>query len=251
MGKAKRINLFPIIALLFLFVAIYVYDPIASVSGWPMSLSDNFTETGLFRINPETILTSLDEENADVFLPDSRSLDDRVMGPILYEKSTLQRQSDYLKIARALDNFVWGGTLDDWNLLWMIFNANCQDNFTGLTGGVFQYFKTVFEKGRIAYTWREIEIDPEYAYVAWGDGAEFAHPLLGYKSINLSRIKVTAEEAIRIAEVNGGKEARLEVQNRCNIHLLLLPERFRGWVINYQSSDFEIQIDPYTGEVIK
>ena len=132
----------------------------------------------------------------------------------------------------------------------MIFNADCQ-NLDGLTGSDFQYFKTDFDKGKVLDTWREIEISPKYAFVAWGGGAKYRHPLLGWKSIDLNRLKVTAEDAIRIAEENGGREARLRAQNRCNIHLLLMPERYKGWLIDYQSADFEIQIDLYTGKVIQ
>ncbi len=248
----KRKWIILIVALLVIVGIIYVYDPIAGTSGWPSGLSSYFSDTGLYRINSGTILTSLEKGGADVFLPDPRSLDDRLNGPILYNEPIEWSQSDNLKIVRALNNFVWNDNLDDWNLFTMTFNVACRDNFNGLSGGIFKYFKTTFEKGRIAYTWREIEINPEYAYVAWGGDAEFAHPLLGWKSIDLSRLKVTAEEAIKIAENNGGREARLKVQNQCDIYLLLMPERYKGWWVNYgYSSGFEIQIDPYTGEVIK
>jgi hypothetical protein len=248
--KRKWITL--IAALLVTVGIIYVYNPITGDSGWPSGLSSHYRDTGLYRINPATILTSLEKGDTDVFLPDPRSVDDRYDGPLLYNESIEWNQSDNLKIVRALNNFVWKDRFDDWNLFIMAFNVDCQDNLNGLPGGAFQYFKTIFEKGKIVYTWRQVEITPEYSFVAWGGNAEFAHLLLGWKSIDLNRLKVMAEDAIRIAEERGGREARLKLQNQCNIHLLLMPEHYRGWKVDYgYSSDFEIFIDPYTGEVIK
>jgi hypothetical protein len=230
---------------------IYIYDPIALDSGWPSSIPVYYAGTGLFKINPGTILESLDKGNTDVFLPDTRPLADRADGPALYNEPILWSQSDYLKVGSTLGKLVWEDSLDNWSVFSMIFNADCQNNLNGLSGSDFQYFKTIFDRGKIMYSWREIEIDPEYLYIAWGDDAEFVHPLFGLKSVDLNRLKISAEAAVRIAEENGGREARLSAENQCNIHLLLMPERFKGWRVDYQSTDFEIEIDPYTGEVIK
>ncbi len=228
---------------------IYVYDPFDSYIVAPMSLS-YYPDTGLFRIDPSTIVASLDKGSMNVFLPDSRSVEDRLNGPALYTEPVLWSQSDNLKIASSLNQFVWHDSLGSWNLFQMSFETDCRDDPAGLPGGDFQYFKTIFDKGQIKDTWREIEIEPGYSYVAWGGGAESGHPPLGWKSIDLSRLKVTAEDAIRIAEASGGREARLRVQNKCYIYLLLMPDK--GWWVNYgSSSGFGILIDPHTGEVIK
>lgn len=248
----KRTSTILIAILLITAGIIYVYNPITGNTGWPSGLSSYFRNTGLYRISPGTILTSLEKGDVDVFLNDSRSVDNRYDGPILYSESITWSQSDNFKIVRALNHFVWKDQFDNWNLFAMTFNVNCQDNINGLPGGNFKYFKTVFDKGKIVYTWREIEIVPEYSFVAWGGDAEFAHPLLGWKSIDLDKLKITAEEAIRIAENNGGREARSNVQNRCDIHLLFMPERYKGWLVNYgYSSGFEIEINPDTGEIIE
>ena len=240
--------------LLFTTGSVYVYNPFSSGNKRPLSLSSpSYTDTDIFRINPETILTSLDKGNTDVFLPDSRSLDDRYGGAIIYNKPTSWSQSDNLKIVSALNKFIWQDTLDDWKLYSMIFNVDCQNGIKDLPGGVFTYFKTVFDKGRIVDTWREFEVDSEYSFVASGDGAKSVHPVLGRPSIDIDSLKVTAEDAIRIAEENGGRSARLKVQNQCNIHLVLTPKGLqKGWWVNYgYSTGFEIQIDPYTGKVLK
>lgn len=251
MSKRQRRIYLIIISLVFLVsVYVYVYQPFASGNKGPLDLYD-YENTGLFRMDPGKMLVSLDNGNMDVFLPDPRGLDGRGAEPVQYTEPILWRQSDHLQIINALDNSVWKGTLDDWSLFGMVFNAECQ-NLNGLTASNFQYFKTGFDKGKIVDIWREIEIDPEYAYVAWGGGAEFAHPLFGWKSIDMSKIKATAENVIRIAEENGGTEARLRLQDRCTIRLSLIPEKYESWEVDYgYSSGFRILIDPYTGRVIK
>lgn len=250
----KRKWLILVVILLVTIGIIYVYGPFSYARGGPFSISSpSYMETGLFKINPETILASVDQGETDIFLPDSRPIDERLNGPILYTKPILWRQSDHLKIARALSQYVWKDNLDNWKLFDMIFLIDCQDNLNGLPRGDFSYFKTTFEKGKIVDTWREVEIAPAYLWVAWGDGAKFAHPIFGRKSIDLSRLKVTAEDALKIAEEQGGREARLRAQNQCDIYLSLAPEGLRkGWWVSYNTSEnFEIRIDPYTGEVIK
>jgi hypothetical protein len=242
-----------LVILLIAVASIYVLDLLSPYDAWPSSLSSHYTDSGLYRISPRSILVSLEKGNIDVFLPDPRPLDDRLIGPILYTEPILWSQSDHLKISQAVNNFVWKDTLDDWELFTMSFNIDCQEGLNGLPRSTFKYFKTVVNNGKISNTWREFEIDARYSYVAWGGGGiNLPHPMMGLQYIDLSRLKVNAVDAIRIAEENGGLEARLRVQNQCNIFLLLMPERFRGWVVDYgYSSGFEIQIDQYTGEVIK
>jgi hypothetical protein len=250
----KRRWIFLIVILLFTMGIIYVYDPFSSVYGGPFSISSpSYMATGLFKINPATILVSIDKGETDIFLPDSRLVDERLNGPILYTEPILWRQSDHLKIAHALSQYVWKDNLENWKLFEMIFLTDCQDNLNGLSRGDISYFKTTFEKGKIIDTWREVEIAPQYSWVAWGNGAKFAHPIFGRKSIDLSRLKVTAENALKIAEGQGGKEARLRAQNQCDIYLSLAPEGIKkGWWISYNTPEnFEIRIDPYTGEVIQ
>lgn len=75
----------------------------------------------------------------------------------------------------------------------------------------------------------------------------------GWKYINLDKLKVTAEEALEIAENNGGQQARLTIKNRCRINLLLGPYPSPNWWISYSQNIsakeiFEMKIDAYTGK---
>jgi len=247
----KMMQIIIVTILLVIVGTIYVYDPFSSGNKVPLSLS-YYQNVGIFRIAPETIFSSLNRGDTDVFLPNSRSVDDRFEGPILYDDIGWS-QSETLTIVHALDNYIWKGTLDNWRLSFMTFDVDCQDDLGKLSIGRFRYFMTTFYDGKIIDLWREVEVNSEYGFVAWGDGAKSKHPIFGRASIDMERLKVTAKDAIRIAEEHGGRDARLNVQNQCSIYLALAPKGDKkGWWVSYNTSEiFEILIDPYTGEIIK
>jgi len=206
-----------------------------------------FNDTGSYKIDTETILATLAQGETDVFTLELAT----PQAPL--EKVIMWHQSDYLEIASALHQFVWSEKLDNWNLYSMSFDASCQDGSNGFLNGDFTYFKTVFHGGKLTYTAHEILISPQYENVSWGGGMDFPRPVLGWKSIVLNRLKVTSENALKIAEENGGSTARLAAENKCTISLIL--SGYTGWNVVYEGSDglfiFEIKIDPYTGRVSK
>ena len=88
--------------------------------------------------------------------------------------------------------------------------------------------------------------------MSWAGGANFAHPLIGWKNIRLSQLQITAEDALTIAEENGGKETRQLVDNECRIHARLAGDH--TWqILIYQndtgSSLFRMVIDPSSGTI--
>jgi len=69
----------------------------------------------------------------------------------------------------------------------------------------------------------------------------------------LSRLKITADDALKIADDNGGKSFRLASANQCQISMILAPDSDTGWDIGFDDNhgrNFNIHIDPYTGKVI-
>ena len=135
----------------------------------------------------------------------------------------------------------------------MHFSQDCQDDPTGFREADFYYFRTAFHNnGKIRYTTQNFFIAPEYGEVIWAGGANFPHPFIGWKNIRLSQIQITAENALAIAEENGGKETRQLVDNECRIHVRLAGDG--AWqIVIYQndtgSSLFRIVIDPETGDI--
>jgi hypothetical protein len=162
-------------------------------------------------------------------------------------------QADFIKVARALNQVVWNEPLSGWRLYSMHFSTACKDNLSGFDEADFYYFKTAFrDNGKIRYTTQNLFIAPAYGQVNWAGGANFPHPLIGWKHIRLSQIRVTAENALAIAEEKGGTETRRLVENNCRIHIRLSGDS--AWqILIYQndtgSSLFRMVIDPESGKI--
>jgi hypothetical protein len=225
---------------------IYVFDPfVEGVQSHPSHLG---FERGYYKINPETILTSLNNGETKVFTPETTSPEEPV-----FDKYFSWQQSDYTKLTAALHEFVWGEGLNGWKLYSVYFDTPCHDHISGFELGQYYYFKTIFHKnGKIGYAGRGFLITPQYGDVEWGSGPNYPHPILGWKSVNLNTIKITAEQALKIAEENGGKEARLLVENKCKVTARL--SGYSGWrifIYRYDtgSSIFRMEIDPSTGKI--
>ncbi len=103
----------------------------------------------------------------------------------------------------------------------------------------------------LEYTTREILVYPENGEVSWGDGAMFPHPLFGWKSANLRQTTIGAEDALGVAEANGGQAYRESIENTCQTFVGLSGDR--GWYITYVgkggSLGLALQIDPYSGKI--
>jgi len=226
----------------------YIFDPFAGETRYlPVGISD-FRDRSSYRIDSETILSSLDGGETDVFT----AADSAPQSP-LFEEPVLWRQSDFLKVARALNQSIREEPLSSWRLYSMNFSTACQDDSSGFTEADFYYFKTIFrDNGKIRYTTLDYYITSQYGAVSWAGGSNFPHPLFGWENIRLGRIQVTAEDALTIAEQNGGRETRSLVGNKCRIHVGLSSDG--GWQIFIYEDDtgaslFRMEIDPESGKI--
>jgi hypothetical protein len=196
----------------------------------------------------------LDNGNTNVFFSELRKDDELVWtGPALYKKSVQWNQSNFFTVTTALNEFVWNDKLDNWSVYRMIFNLYCQDDPKGFDDSTVTFFQPILINGRMRYATRDFLIFPSYLGVEWRGGAYYPRSLLGWKRIDLNKLKVHAEDALKIAEENGGKEVRLNSNNKCSISLLLYGE-FKGWQVNYSlvnGSRFDVTIDPFTGKIIE
>jgi hypothetical protein len=207
-----------------------------------------FEQTGDYLINPETILQSLDKNGSNIFMPvlATPGPDAQLLSP----GSVPWTQLEYLKIVNALSQLVWKETMEDWDVYYLSFRRECQDNPIGFDSFDITYYKIIEVNSEMVYTARQIEIYPLASQVSWGGGSIFPRPLLGgWNSIDLIKSKITADEALKIAEENGGKEARSRVRNDCNILVRAPHNSEDSWHVSYYfSTTFEVTINPYTGE---
>jgi hypothetical protein len=230
---------------------IYAYDLLAeNIKKYPSGVTD-FGDFGSLTINPETILSSLEDENAVIFAAESSVPSEPItLDPISWN------QEDYLKISGKLNEFIWHDSLSEWRLFSMDFISSCYDGVDGFGLGEMYFFKSVIhDNGKLGETGRGFLIKPEYGNVEWGGRQNFPYPFpSGWKSIDLDNLKISADEALMIGEKNGGEAARLSVQNQCKIQVSL--SGYTNWEIMIYSNEtgttlFQIEIDPQTASIIK
>ncbi|MDA8115502.1 MAG: hypothetical protein M0Z43_12390 [Acidithiobacillus sp.] len=237
-----------IIIFIILLGSVFAYKLVVSIfrtdAGHPTGLYEDEIS---YEINPETILTSINTSETNVFTRIPATPE--VYSP-LASGSFSWDQTDYLTIANAFHNFVWKEDLQNWSLYSAEFLIQqCQNNFGGFDYAHFDYFqrqdKTYFVHG--------ITIAPLYSEIASGE--TYYDYTSRWKSIDLTKIKISADDALILAEKYGGEQARLSVGNDdCRVRLVLAPYvlgRDWGWSVFYfkgNSKIFDISIDPYTGK---
>jgi hypothetical protein len=181
----------------------------------PSSIS-SYSDMGYYKIDPETILTSLASGDTNVFMPLPEDIQDveEIAGI-----SISWTQADFLKIASALGQFLWGDPMDlrDWSVYAVTFEGFCDDS-TGLDYAELTYFKA----GSTGYSTRFIEIHPYFGWVGWGNEANYPKPILRkWKSVDLLGAKITADDALRIASEHA--KERFHLKDKCGV-LMGVPE---------------------------
>jgi hypothetical protein len=169
----------------------------------------SYSNTGYYAINPETILTSLNSGDVNVFMPllkDPRDITEDVT-----DITISWTQADFQRIASALSRLVWDDPIDakDWNIYFVSFGGSCSDP-VGFFSATITYFKT----GRTAYITRLIEVNPYLGFVGWGDGANYPKPILQkWNSVDLFKAKFTADDVLRI--VSEDAKERFQLKDNC------------------------------------
>jgi len=221
-------------------------------SGTPAIFSV-YPKSGYYEIDPETTLDTLSRGETNVFTPASPE--------ILYRDeptydSIAWTQSDFMKIANALSLKTWNEPLDlkSWKVIYMSFLGGCENQTSGFHSFTIAYYKPLgiadFEK---QYTTRLIDIISWQGLARWGNDAVFSTPvLLGWDGVDVSKFQVTADDALQIAENNGGLDVRRNVDNACRLILTVsqldpLPHR-ANWLVDYDRADFYMHINPYNGK---
>jgi hypothetical protein len=150
-----------------------------------------------------------------------------------------------LKIAATLNKFAGKDDMSDWNIRKVWFDTVCEDNVKGFSTGYLSLYRPIWVSNELHYEAREIFIDPLINTVRWGDGEVYPRSLFGWSKIELDKFKITAEEALRIADENGGKQKRLDKGNKCNISVMWKTDK---WLVSYGEFT-EYYIDAFTGKV--
>lgn len=219
----------------------------------PGNLS-SYSNVGSFKIDSETILTALDLNRTNIFSPiiETPSSD----SPPPSNTSVAWTQNDYLKITSALGQLIWDDqmSLKDWSVEFVMFGASCKNIPEGFFYANFTFFKTIEVEGKKLYTTRHIRINPIFNNVSWGSEAFYEIPILRrWNGIDLTDVKVDAEDALRIAEEFGGKEIRLQANNDCTVTVSSSLNKHRKWSLEYSvipEFDAKVNMDSGTVEVV-
>jgi hypothetical protein len=211
-----------------------------------------YPDSGYYEIDPTTILERLNHGETNVFTPFFGDWDREEP----YYDSITWTQSDYLKIANALSLETWKEPLDlkGWDVLMIDLQRSCDDNPHGFDTFSITYYKSMGIKNwERQYTTRLIEVYSWKGIIRWGSNAVFSTPLLlGWDGFDLTQFKIMADDALPIAEENGGRDVRRKVDNSCWILLTAnqlspLPHGV-NWLVDYERADFYMHINPYSGK---
>lgn len=219
----------------------YDYIPDSYVPG-------NYLDHGAYSFDPEILLTSLDQEKNTAFTPLLATPE--AFNP-LPSGSFPWDQPDFLKIASALQQLIWNEAFVDGHLHRMSFKVACQDSPNGFDVARIVYFEIANSGNQESYVVHDLLITPLVKIVSWGEAHYYK--TYNWESIDLTKLIITAGDALLMAEENGGKDARLAVENACSIGISLAPgSQYDGWSVRYSdknaSTIFHAIIDPYTGE---
>jgi hypothetical protein len=210
--------------------------------------------TGYFQYNPETIFASLDQGKTDLLTPLLVESPNDV--DVRYDNIEWT-QSDFLQVANALSQQVWNEPLDlkDWSVYFILFEGNCDDQFGRFNNFEITYYKRIKTAWETEYIARHIGLIPWKGMAEWAGDGDFSTPFFfGWRRIPLSKFIITADDAVRIAEENGGKAAHL-YNEKCRAFVDVLEDidSTQGvvWYVDYSNieNSFSVFINPFTGKV--
>lgn len=219
---------------------------------YPSGLSSDFANLTYYEFNSTTIIANVRNGEIDVFSkleidPNTSDISNTEQQDFFFWS-----QNDYFQVADALHKFVWDEDVGDWKINSMDFFRFCGDNPTGFSSGQIIFYRQSSKSNSYETHLISIYSNGNSNHAVSGD-INLRRPLLGWTSLKPSKFRINADDALRIAEENGGREFRAKYNNECRIKLVLRPNpsNDNDWLVyyDYQGSliTFEIRIDPYIG----
>lgn len=206
-----------------------------------------------YTINPTTLLQSLAQGNKDVLVL-------RTATPA----ATLQwssisvpwKQADLFFIAESVHQVASGQSLDGWRLERMSFGTGCENISEGWQVGDFIFFKTEHLSEIDSRLVHFIGIDSLMKVADYSSRQELYQSFGEYPSLDLEKIRISAEQALQIAENAGGSKFRKDNQDNCRVAISIESAgKYKGWYITYFSTgdhkrSFHIIVNETTGKYI-
>ncbi len=204
-----------------------------------------------YAVEPNTLLESIAQGKEDAFILIDENQETT---PLPANISAKWSQDDFLGVAEALHKVVWGEPLMTWNLFQMDFRVACTDAGMGFDNAHFVFYKVTTVGEQESRFVHEITIEPNRRSASIWE-REYSPKLVNWPIIDLEKVEVSADQAVRIAEAHSGDVVKATVKNPCNISAILAPAAadYHGWKIVYTENQFDkifdYDIDPFTGDV--
>jgi len=207
---------------------------------------------GEYAIDIDMALDSLAQGNINIFVPLPET-----PGLPTSESTTRINWSftDLLNIGQAFHQWHWKETINEWNLNKLEYQVDCKDAELAPYFVWLELFRISQAKGMKIRSTHTIQIGIPEAVVYWSESERY--PVTeNWRSIDLAQINISAEQALKIAEENGGHETRLFVENNCRIYLVAPYSAENEWLVRYASYSpdegwrylLEAYVDKETGE---
>lgn len=165
-------------------------------------------------------------------------------------------QEDYMDVAQVFFTSIRDESMSNWSVERVNFHQTCEEAPWGPQAMYFHLFKVTQTEKKY-----ESRFEMGFSLAARDHRVEFLewemYPNLGTgSSIDLAEIKIPAEDVLRIVEDYQGKEARLVVQNVCNIDITINAGQYDdNWQVTYTGYHGDLLValivDSKTGEIVK
>lgn len=200
-----------------------------------------------YRFDPQTILIKSTTSGNDIFVqvPFSEKLPEPIFTAIAWQ------QEDYFLVTDLFMKYILYETRTTWRVIDISSVRLCSDS-TGLPNLTIKMQKKVSSPEENHRIEAHVNIMPQSGIIEILK-REYAPDEGGYHTISWNDIKIPAEQALEIAEQNGGAVVRQALGNHCRITISLTAGIQRNdWWIYYEPinkpSVFEIAVDEKTGK---
>jgi hypothetical protein len=262
--KPRRLFLRPIIILTALCTLVCVsgylllrfydlYPDPTSERPFPRGIVELFPTHGSIRIDSASVLPRLASGDTRIFTPMPATPETSIE-----QNQILWQQPEYMQIAKAAFESKWGPSTLGWDLVALSFDTSCQGSQSGFSTARITYYK-LLPTTPSRYNVRQLEIQPQLNRIDWGEDGPYPRFLFyhyAWTILDMSAMKLGANEILRIAQDRAAQLAALSAQGSCKIYLRLDSSDPREWYVSFDGAAvtcpyqyFHVYVDAQTGEI--
>lgn len=200
----------------------------------------DYTVPIVYQLAPQLLLSQID--NGDYAT--SFSQDDTYKIPDNEIYSISWSSEELYKIVEAFLEYSNNGKLTEWNIVEVVIYQHCEKVQNGFNNLFIKLSRETKKEGRNSVLEKNIEISPSYGYLEEYETSYFDY--LGTENrIRLDTINETPELALRIAEDNGGRQIREQINDECEYGVFSQQKFNKGWNVILFDKDHPTGIFTY------